>query len=64
MDAFSGSIISDEQLTKQVDVIAIGYGPKGKGVLTGFIEGFAITELCVENGVYHNRQPMKITPSI
>ena len=53
-DAFPGSI-SDEQITEQIDVI--DYCPKGKVVLTD--KGFAISDLCHEKGVNHNRPPMK-----
>ena len=53
-DAFPGSI-SEEQITEQIDVI--DYCPKGKVVLTD--KGFAISDLCHEKGVNHNRPPMK-----
>lgn len=50
------SRISDEQITEQIDVI--DYCPKGKVVLTD--KGFAISDLCHEKGVNHNRPPMKL----
>lgn len=53
-DAFPGSI-SDEQLTEQLGVI--DYCPKGKVVMTD--KGFAISDLCHEMGVHHNRPPLK-----
>ena len=53
-DAFPGSI-SDEQLTEQIGVI--DYCPKGKVVMTD--KGFAISDLCHEMGVHHNRPPLK-----
>lgn len=53
-DAFPGSI-SDEQITQQIGVI--DYCPKGKVVMTD--KGFAISDMCHEKGVHHNRPPMK-----
>ena len=53
-DAFPGSI-SDEQITQQIG--AIDYCPKGKVVMTD--KGFAISDLCHEKGVHHNRPPIK-----
>ena len=53
-DSFPGSI-SDEQLTEQLGVI--DYCPKGKVVMTD--KGFAISDLCHEMGVHHNRPPLK-----
>ena len=53
-DAFPGSI-SDEQLTAQID--ALDYCPKGKVVMTD--KGFAISDLCHEKGLHHNRPPLK-----
>lgn len=53
-DAFPGSI-SDEQLTEQL--VVIDYCPKEKVVMTD--KGFAISDLCHEMGVHHNRPPLK-----
>lgn len=53
-DAYPGTI-SDEQITEQINVLDLC--PKGKIVMTD--KGFAITDLCHEKGLHHNRPPMK-----
>lgn len=53
-DAYPGTI-SDEKLTEEIGVLNLC--PQGKTVMTD--KGFAISELCHEKGINHNRPPMK-----
>jgi hypothetical protein len=53
-DAYPGTI-SDEKLTEEIGVLE--YCPPGTTVMTD--KGFAISDLCHERGLHHNRPPIK-----
>lgn len=53
-DAYPGTI-SDEQITQEIGVL--DYCPAGKTVMTD--KGFAISDICHEHELNHNRPPIK-----